>query len=214
MPNPAKWRSGACQAACLLALTCAACAPKPLADPRTAAQRWADAVRAEDDATVFALLTPASQQAFGREGVARLLRDNKQELLENAEAAAAVNARLEATVEVSYADDRRARVVLEDGRFRVAAAGALPAAASSPTDALRELREVLARGSFEGLLRVLTLDAARALENSLQGLVDALDEPSTLDIQVEGRRALARLPGGHTVTLEREDGVWRIKDFD
>jgi hypothetical protein len=214
MPNPAKRRSGACRAVCLLALTCAACTPKPLADPRTTAQRWADAVRAGDEVAIFALLTPASRQALGRQGVLRLLRENQKELLEHAESAAAANARLEATVEVAYADDRTARVVLEDGRFHVAAAGALPAAANTPTDALRELREVLARRSFEGLLRVLTRDTAQALESSLQGLMEALEEPSTLDIQVEGRRALARLPGGHTVTLEREDGVWRIKDFD
>lgn len=171
-------------------------------------------MRAEDADAVFALLTPSSQQVFGRQGVARLLRENQKELLERAESAAAANARLNATVEVAYADDRRARVVLEDGTFHVAAAGAMPAAANNPTDALRELREVLARGSFEGLLRVLTRDTAQALVSSLQGLADALEEPSTLDIQVEGRRALARLPGGHTVTLEREDGVWRIKDFD
>jgi hypothetical protein len=214
MPNPAKWRSGACRAVCLLALTCAACTPKPLADPRTTAQRWADALRAEDEEAVFALLTPASQQAFGRQGVARLLRENQKELLQHAESAAAANARLEATVEVAYPDDRRARVVLEDGTFRVAAAGAMPAAANNPTDALRELRDVLARGSLEGLLRILTRDTAQTLESSLRGLADALEEPSTVDIQVEGRRALARLPGGHTVTLEREDGVWRIKDFD
>jgi hypothetical protein len=214
MPKPANWRSGACRAVCLLAVTCAACTPKPLGDPRTTARGWADAVRAEDVEAVFALLTPASQQILGRQGVARLLRENQKELLAHAESAAAANARLDATVEVAYADDRRARVVLEDGRFHVAAAGALPAAASNPTDALRELREVLARRSFDGLLRVLTRDTAQSLESSLQGLADALEEPSTLDIQVEGRRALARLPGGHTVTLEREDGVWRIKDFD
>jgi hypothetical protein len=35
-----------------------------------------------------------------------------------------------------------------------------------------------------------------------------------VQIDVEGRRATARLAGGHTVTLEREDGIWRVKEFD
>jgi hypothetical protein len=52
------------------------------------------------------------------------------------------------------------------------------------------------------------------LEGNLRELVNALDEPSTLEIELEGRRATAHLPGGHIVKLEREDGVWRVKDFD
>lgn len=214
MPSLAKRRPRPGLALCLLVLACASCAPKPLADPRSAAQRWADAVGAGDEQAVYALLTAESRQSLGRQGVARLLRANKKELLAHAQSAAAANARLDATVRVSYADDRSARVVLEEGRFHVEAVGALPAAAANPTDALRELREVLARRSFDGLLRVLTHDTAQTLESGLQGLVDALEEPSTLEIQVDGRRAVARLPGGHTVTLEREDGVWRVKDFD
>jgi hypothetical protein len=44
--------------------------------------------------------------------------------------------------------------------------------------------------------------------------MDALEESGSLQIQVEGRKAKATLPGGHTVTLEHEDGVWTVKDFD
>jgi len=211
MPNPATRRHGARLAALTLAL---ACAPKPLPDPRAAAQRWAEAVRAADENATYGMLTDSSRRALGREGVARLLRQNQKELLRRAQSATASNAWLDTTARVSYAGDRSARVVLEEGRFRVAAAGALPALATTPTDALRELREVLARRSFDGLLRVLTRDTAQNLESSLRDLVAALEEPSTLEIVVEGRRALARLPGGHTVTLEREDGVWRVKYFD
>jgi hypothetical protein len=105
-------------------------------------------------------------------------------------------------------------VVLEEGRFRVAAAAALPAGAESPRDALRELRDVLAQRSFAGLLRVLTQESAQSLDGGLEDVVQALAEPSTVPIEVEGRRATARLPGGHTVTLEREDGIWRVKEFD
>jgi len=104
--------------------------------------------------------------------------------------------------------------VLEDGAFRVEAAAALPARAASPEDALRELREVLARRSFAGVLRVLTVDAARSLDAQLASVVEALGDPATVDIEVDGRRATARLPGGHTVKLEREDGAWRVRDFD
>jgi hypothetical protein len=160
------------------------------------------------------MLTAATQRDQGRPGVKRLLAQHRAELQALAQATLAPNARIDTSAEVSFANDRVARVVLEDSGFKVAAAAALPAAATSPRDALRELREVLARRSFAGLLRVLTRDTAQGLEASLRDLLDALEEPSTLEIELEGRRATARLPGGHTVQLEHEDGVWRVKDFD
>jgi len=191
-----------------------ACASQPLPDPRDAARRWAEAVQAGDEAAAYGMLTAAARRAHGREGVARLLSSERSELLTLGRAAAAPTALLETSADVDFGNDRRARVVLEEGRFRVAAAGALPAGAATPRDALRELRDVLAQRSFAGLLRVLTRASAEDLETGLAKVVDALSEPASVELDVEGRRATAQLPGGHTVTLGREDGIWQVKDFD
>jgi hypothetical protein len=190
------------------------CGPRALPDPRVAAQRWADALESGDASAVYALLSEESRRAHGPEGVARLVAAERRELVALGRAATAPNAVLQTRADVAFGADRTARVVLEEGHFRVAAAGALPAGADSPRDALRELRDVLAQRSFAGLLRVLTRESAQSLDGGLEHLVDALAEPSTLRVDVEGRRATAQLPGGHTVTLEREDGIWRVKDFD
>jgi hypothetical protein len=52
------------------------------------------------------------------------------------------------------------------------------------------------------------------MENNMRSLVNGLEEPETLDIDVEGDRAEVELPDGHTVRLKREEGVWKIEDFD
>lgn len=171
-------------------------------------------MEAGDEAAVYALLTSSARRAQGEAGVERLLASERKELVSLARAAAAPNAVLQTSADVDFDNDRRARVVLEDGRFRVAAAGALPAGAVTPRDALRELRDVLARRSVAGLLRVLTRESAEELDTGLAQLVEALSEPASVELDVEGRRATAQLPGGHTVTLEREDGIWHVKDFD
>lgn len=190
------------------------CAPRALPDPRVAARHWADAVEAGNESALYTMLTSDAQRVHGRDGVARSLATDRRELVGLGRAAAAPTAVLETRADVAYGADRTARVVLEEGRFRVAAAAALPAGAESPRDALRELRDVLSQRSFAGLLRVLTRDSAQSLDGGLEDLVDALAEPATVQIDVEGRRATAQLPGGHTVTLEREDGIWRVKEFD
>jgi len=189
----------------LPALTCLACAAPQIPDPRLAAQRWSEALVRGDAELVYGLLSQSAQQALGREGVKQVLERDRKELIAAAASATAVNARVETLARVSYSGERSASLVLEDGRFRIAAAAALPAHAATPEDALEELREVLARRSFAGLLRVLTADAGRALDAQLASVVDALGDPATVEIEVDGRRATARLPGGHTVKLERED---------
>jgi|SRR5688572_6489320 len=201
-------------ASVILALGTVACGRQALPDPRLTAQRWAAAVEGGKAQEMYELLSASARQRHGSAGVERLLASDRKELAALASAGAAASSTLETSADVAFAGDRTARVVLEDGQFRVAAAGALPAGAQNPRDALRELREVLTQRSFAGLLRVLTRDSARSLDGGLQDLVDALGESASVEIDVEGRRATALLPGGHTVTLEREDGIWRVKDFD
>ena len=198
----------------LPALTCLACAPAPLPDPKLAAQRWNEALQRGDADAVYALLSTSAREALGREGIEQVLTRDRKELIAAATSATNANARVETSARIEYSEERIASVVLEDGAFRVEAAAALPARAASPEDALRELREVLARRSFAGVLRVLTVDVARSLDAQLASVVEALGDPATVDIEVDGRRATARLPGGHTVKLEREDGAWRVRDFD
>jgi len=217
MPSRAQSRTSARTVRSVFALptvVCLACASRQVPDPRLTVQLWSEALERGDSNAVYALLNESSQQALGREGVAQLLTRDRVELLQVARAARAENARLETVARVSFEEDRNALLVLEDGQFKVAATAALPARADSPEDALRELRDVLERRSFAGLLRVLTQDASQTLRGHLEGVVEALGDPGTVQIEVDGRRATARLPGGHTVTMEREDGAWRIRDFD
>lgn len=198
----------------LLTVVCLACASRQVPDPRATVRLWSDALERGDSNSVYALLNDSSQQALGREGVTEVLTRDRRELLQEARAVSADNARLETVARVSFEGDRSALLVLEDGQFKLAAAAALPTRADSPEDALRELRDVLERRSFAGLLRVLTADASQTLSAHLEGVIDALGDSGTVQIEVDGRRATARLPGGHTVTMEREDGAWRIRDFD
>jgi len=198
----------------LPALTFLACVAPQIPDPKLTAQRWSEALVRGDADAVYGLLSDSARQSLGREGVRQLLERDRKELIASATSATSASAHVETVARVAYSGERSASVVLEDGKFRVAAAAALPAHATTPEDALQELREVLARRSFAGLLRVLTADAGRSLDAQLASVVDALGDPATVEIEVDGRKATARLPGGHTVKLEREDGAWRIRDFD
>src|SRR5262249_58777916 len=121
---------------------------------------------------------------------------------------------VKAHARVRYPDGEEATLDLEDGRFRIAAADALPAGARTPAQALEQLRRVLARRSYAGLLRVLSPATRSAIENDIRSLVEGLEQPEGLEVQVAGDTATVQIPGGHEVKLRREAGVWRGGDFD
>ena len=192
----------------------AACSRPSIPDPQAAATAYAKAAQRGDADAMYAMLSSDAQRDYGPEGVRRLVADTRKELREHGKALASeqTSARTEAVVR--YADGEQAELVLQDGELKVNAVAALPAGARTPAEALDELRQVLARRSYSGLVRVLTSESRSALENDMRSLVEGLDQPETLEVKVKGDTAQVEVPGGHSVTLKREAGVWRVEDFD
>ena len=58
------------------------------------------------------------------------------------------------------------------------------------------------------------MNLIRALEDDMRSLVEGLEEPDGLDVEVTGDSAIVNVPGGHLVRLRREGGVWHVEDFD
>jgi hypothetical protein len=196
------------------ALSSASCVAGRVPDPRDAADAYAHAAQRGDADGLYTMMTTDSRQARGREQVRALVTDERTELAEQAKGLTGKDVRVEATARLRFADGEEAALDLHDGRYWITAAGALPGGARTPEEALDQLRRVLARRSYAGLLRLLSPATRAAVENDVRALVEGLDEPAALPVQVTGDAAVVSVPGGHRVKLRREGGVWRIDDFD
>jgi hypothetical protein len=197
-----------------LALAIAGCASSAVPDPHSAARAYADAaIRADGDA-LYAMLSRSSREARSKDAVKQMVADEHEELAQQGKELARDDVRVEATARLRYADGEEAALELREGRYWVTAAGALPGGARTPEEALEQLRRVLARRSYAGLMRVLSPATRAAVENDLRTLVDGLTEPGTLPVLTNGDTAVVKVPGGHEVKLKRDGGVWRVDDFD
>jgi hypothetical protein len=183
-------------------------------DARAAALAYAAAAQRGDSAALYALMTTASQRDRSREEVAGIIAEERAELAEQGAAIAGPNARLEATARLRFADGEEAALDLRNGRYGVTAAGALPGGGRTPEEALQQLRRVLARRSYAGLIRVLSPATRASVEDRVRSLVDGLTDPGALPVQVTGEAAVVAVPGGHQVKLKRDGGVWRVDDLD
>jgi hypothetical protein len=207
-PRPPAYWAPACLALAL------GCASQRVPDPKITASAYARAAQRGDADALYALLTPDSQRALGKNGTRQLVSESRSELGRTALALQAPGARVEASAETRFADGESATLVLEDGRFLVDAASLLPARARTPSQALSGLRRALSRRSYPALMALMTSDSRGALEADLGSLVSGLSHPETLDIQINGDSAEVQLPSGHRVLLKREGGIWRVLDFD
>jgi len=198
----------------VLSLATAGCGGQSVPDPKSAANEYAAAAARGDSEAIYGMMTKSGQKSRTREDVKKIIEGEKAELAEQAQALAAKDTRVEATARLRYDDGEEASLELRDGRFWVTGAGALPGGSRTPEQALDQLRRVLARRSYAGLMRVLSPATRAAIEADLRSLVTGLEKPETLQVQTSGDNATVIVPGGHHVRLKREGGVWRVDDFD
>lgn len=192
----------------------AGCASRSVPDPKVAAEEYAQAAARGDADAIYEMMTTSAQKSRSRDDVKKLVAEQKGELADQARQITARDARVEATARLRFEDGEEAQLELRDGRFWITSSGALPGGSRTPEQALDQLRRVLARRSYAGLMRVLTPSTRAAIEHDLRSLVLGLERPDTLHVQVTGDTATVTVPGGHTVKLKRDGGVWRVEDFD
>jgi hypothetical protein len=191
-------------------LACAGSVP----DPAPVAARFAEASRKGDHQAVYQLLSKQAQRCLGAERVKQLVTEQRSELANNANQLTAKTARTQVSIRARFVDGDTAMLAVEQGELRVESAAALPSHATTPQQALVELREVLSRRSYPGLLNVLTENSATGFEGQLQSLVEALGDAHSLQIEVKDERAVVTLPHGHSVELRKENGLWKVHDFE
>jgi hypothetical protein len=193
-----------------LALGCGSSIP----DPAPVVARFAEASRKGDHQAIYQLMSRQAQRSLGAARVKQLVAEQRKELASNANYLTAKSARTAVLVEARFVDGETAQLTLEQGALQIDSAAALPSHASTPQQALVELRAVLQRRSYPGLLSVLTRNSAAGFEAQLDSLVQALGDAPFVHVEINDNRAIVTLPQGHQVQLWKEDGLWKVHDFE
>jgi len=190
------------------------CSGANVPDPKRAVAEYAEAARRGDAEALYGMLSEQGKKRYTSEEVRAMVAEEKAELADQAKQLSSAGVRFKTEATVKYGDGEHAALSVEAGEYRLSAADALPAEAKSPAQALEQLRRVLARRSYAGLIRVLSPRTRAAMEEDLRSLVEGLEEPEGLDVDITGDSAVVSVPGGHLVRLRREGGIWHVEDFD
>jgi hypothetical protein len=197
------------------ALSSAGCLSSRIPSPKDAVSAYAEAAERGDADAIYEMMSEKARRSLSREQVKKIVADERAELRDQGKRFTAPGVVVKSRARVRYADGEDTSLDLDDnGDFRITAADALPAGARTPEQALEQLRRVLARRSYAGLMRVLSPATRSAIESDLRSLVTGLEHPEGLEVTVLGDSATVQIPGGHEVKLRRESGIWHVEDFD
>ncbi len=190
------------------------CGAGGVPDPKAAALEYAALAESGDAEGLHAMLSNEAKKQYSVAEVRAIVDDEKTELAAQAKELRMAGTKVKTEATVRYGDGEHAALTIEQGEYRLRVADALPAESRTPVQALEQLRRVIARRSYAGLVRVLSPATRAAMEEDLRSLVEGLEDPGGLDVDVTGDSAVVAVPGGHLVRLKRAGGVWHIEDFD
>lgn len=200
---------------CLIPLVAACAREGSIPDPKDAADAYAAAAERGDADAIYAMLSARSRAATSKSEVEKAVVSSKAELSDQAKAVRAAEGAIVAVARLRFDDGSEAALVLKDGNFGIASGGMLPGGGTTPEEALASLRDILKRRSYPALMRLLTPQLRAAVEAQLRGLVEALSNPSALQLTPgTGDEVEVKLSNGHRVKLRRDQGTWYVENFE
>lgn len=199
-----------------IALALAGCAARPpVPGPDETLRAWVEAAERGDADAAYALLSKGQKERLTLEEIRRAFRENPDELREEAQSLRRLlGVQIPATAEVPTADGGVAVLVLEKGRWRVAGGVGHAESLRTPRQTVVALRRALQRRSYDAVMRLLARSSRATVEDEVRRLLESLEDPDALVIEIDGDRATIEYEPGHVLTLEREDGEWRVVDLN
>ncbi len=198
----------------MLLAGCATTGASSESPPASALNAYVAAIRADDAQAAHALLSETVRAEVSVEELARLMEDNREELLEQAETIETEAAGVRAVAVQPLHGGEQVQMVLEDGKWAIDGGVVAAPGLSTPMATIRAFRRALQRRSLTGVLRVLSRQPRAEIEAELSRILDETGDDLDLEVEVRGNRAKIRTTGGREISLVREAGEWRIVSIE
>jgi hypothetical protein len=200
---------------CLAALALAGCVSGAVPDPSATLSAYAAAVARDDAHAAYGLLAASVRARLPEAEFTARWRATVAERRQHAEALrrAAGEHRWRQTAHVESAG-RVSPLVRETAGWRVDAPRRIEVGAATPEEALRRFVQALEDRNLDGFLRLLSEPLRQSIERELGERLTRLKAALGKPVTVEGERARVRYDPRYHIDLQRENGQWRVADFN
>jgi hypothetical protein len=201
----------------LLCVGLTGCAPAPALklDPAGTVARYAAAIAHNDPHAAYALLSSTLREQRSEAEFTLQWKAAARELATQEQRLRAQGGSLPRHANVRLADGRAVPMSHDADGWKVSAVRPLEAEAATPEEALRRFVEALEARDFDAVLRLLADPLRATVEQALNDRLEHLRRAARGGlIETSGDRARIRYDSRYHLDLVKENGQWRIADFN
>lgn len=190
------------------------CKSKAAESPGTTLQRYVQAVRQNRPESAYRLLGKETRERVTLEEFQRRWKGASAELKDQADnIEKSLKKKAEITARFTSAKGKT-RLSYGDGGWRITDGIELGGGGSTPKEAIAALVQAAERRDYLAVKRLVTKAVARAFEQEIEKRIRKIKKAlEKTKIKVFGKRARLRYRG-YKLELVKEDGQWRVADFD
>ncbi len=195
--------------------------------PNRVIDEYRAALDQQSYADAYELMSSDFRDQYTREEFVRMMNENAREAGETSEQLGRVRSRIEVTAELHYGIDERLALIQEDGQWRIASNPIQFYSQATARDALRSFLRAYRLQRWDVILRFVPNEYRERMDvetirqqfegehkDEIAAVMRTLE--NHIDTPIIDKGNDARMPYGdrHEVTFVREDGLWKILDFE
>jgi hypothetical protein len=177
--------------------------------PQSTVRQYVAAIRSDRPEQAYALLDARVRSRVSKNAFLRRWRALRGELLAQAQQLETSGQQPEVRARVSYGAGLRPLLVHVGNQWKINEDVTTPLT-RTPLEALQALIQAMEHRDYQGLVRLLSNAARAGLEDRLTKLKKGIH----MEIEVTGNRARLQYDPQYKIELHKEEGQWKIDEFD
>jgi hypothetical protein len=178
--------------------------------PQSTVRQYVDAIRSNRPEQAYALLDAGVRRRVSKNAFLRRWRAHRAELLTQAQQLeTSLGRQPEIRARVNYGAGLRPHLVYVGNQWKINEDITTPRT-RTPLEALQALIQAMEHHDYQGLVRLLSKAARAGLEDRLTKLKKGIH----MEIEVTGNRARLQYDPQYKIELHKEEGQWKIDEFD
>jgi len=188
--------------------------------PKQAVERYLSAIHANRPDLAYAMLDVKVRRRVSKNAFAKRWQATKAELLDQAkQLGQAVNKPFALTARLRYSNGVRASLVHIDGQWRLG--GGVTQDTSTPKEALRAFIHAVEARDYKAVMRLVSRSMRETIEHEIEDRVGRLKKslkqegsPGAAAVEVTRKKARFQYDRRYKIELIKEDGEWKVLDFE
>lgn len=182
--------------------------------PQKVVDQYVAAIRTNRPDLAYDLLDEAVRRRVSKNEFSTRWRNARGELEDQARGLESAKTKPAVRATVTFGDGVTADLVFIKGEWRISEGITVKLQAATPTDALRAFVKAVEERDYQAVMQLVSKSMRETIEREISDRLERLKKSLDREIEVTGNKARFQYDRRYKIELIKEDGQWKILDFD